>query len=156
MKLVVAVSIAFTILISVTGCASDDDEAPVESRIKNSMGEEQEPQDIKGGYADDSAPDGGPQVNGEVYDNLDRDAKLDLMRHHINDEIKVPTYNYVDDDIFKGIDEEKDSLSPGYRESNKLINDNINSKIKVPTYNYVDEDLDAINDIHDDDTIYDD
>ena len=99
MKLVVAVSIAFVMLFGVTGCGSDDDEAPVESRIKNSMGEEPEPQDIKGGYADDSAPDGGPQVNGEVYDNLDRDAKLDLMRHHINDEIKVPTYNYVDKDI---------------------------------------------------------
>lgn len=128
MKLVVAVSIAFTILISVTGCASDDDEAPVESRIKNSMGEEQEPQDIKDDYINDSKYDG------------------DIFKDNIDDDI--------DDDIFKGMYEEKDSLSRGYRESNELINDNINSKIKVPTYNYVDEDID--DDIHDDDTIYDD
>ena len=35
------------------------------------MGEEPEPQDIKdaGGYADDSSPDGAPQVNGEVNDD---------------------------------------------------------------------------------------
>lgn len=91
MKIMAAVSIAFTILISVTGCASDDDEAPVESRIKNSMGEEPEPQDIRSLrlFKDD-------YIMEDEIDFLDRDAKLDLMRHHI------------DDDIFKGMYEDTD------------------------------------------------
>jgi hypothetical protein len=101
MKIAAAVSIAFTILISVTGCASDDDEAPVESRIKNSTGYDDDIHsdlrnpilDLRGERLDINDPF---DDDGIYTPRMDYDDKLDLMRHHI------------DDDIFKGMYEDTD------------------------------------------------
>jgi hypothetical protein len=56
-RTLLAAALLVTSVFSVAGCGSDDDEAPVESRIKNSTGDD--------AYGDDV-----PQSNGVVYDDL--------------------------------------------------------------------------------------
>jgi hypothetical protein len=140
-------ALLLTSVFGVTGCGSDDDEAPVESRIKNSTGDDildlgisnpglskmeqiKEQQEME---IDDLVKQTENKLRSAL--SLDRDDKLDKMRNRL-DYIKKEPYNPNDNSSVRILgndrrDDSDDKIKIPYELGDDDIKDDIDDDIDI-------------------------